>query len=181
MMDGLVVLLYHHVTLGMALICCIALGASTSLSQRVADTICALLTPGLFLVGCAHFLPSLELGDASRALYWGTGLCQAMLAAGLPPRRTRPAAARLAAGLSFCVWPSTWHLAVDAGVPGALRVLNQLCLVRILLVVSRSPQHGHGLSSWGSAAVALAATGLIAAVPTMGPVEDVVTVVVKAE
>ncbi len=184
-MDALVVVVYHHVTLNLALLCCIVLGTSRSLpNQLCGDVICLVLTPGLFLVGCAHFLPSVlgQLGDAtSRTLFYGTGLCQAVLAAGLPLRRTRAPAARLAAVLSLCIWPSTFHL-LRAGLVGGLRVFNQLCLVRLLLLLSRSPQEAGHLSACGSAAVALITTGFIAALPAaVGPAEEIVLVVVKGE
>ena len=184
-MDAVVVVVYHHITLNLALICCIVLGTSRSLpNQLCGDVICSVLTPGLFLVGCAHFLPSVlgQLGDAtSRTLYCVTGLCQAVLAAGLPLRRTRAPAARLAAVLSLCIWPSTFHL-LKAGLAGGLRVFNQLCLVRLLLLLSRGSQEAGHLSACSSAAVALITTGFIAALPAaVGPAEEVVLVVVKGE
>ena len=103
-----------------------------------------------------------------------------MLAAGLPLRRTRAPAARLAAVLSLCIWPSTFHL-LKAGLVGGLRVFNQLCLVRLLLLLSRGPQEAGHLSACSSAAVALITTGFIAALPAVGPAEEVVLVVVKGE
>ena len=176
--------LYYHVTLNVALLCCVALGTTRSLpSQRCADAVCLILTPGLFLVGCGHFLPSVlgQLGKAtSRTIFCMTGLCQAVLAAGLPLRRTRAAAARLAAMLSLCIWPSTFHL-VGAGLMGGLRVVNQLCLVRLLLLLTRSPQEAGHLSARGSVAVALITTGFMAALPTVGTVEEIVSVFVKGE